>query len=166
MAPSPGHERTFGYTEPLRRFVQRDDTGPQANEIPNTMPSWMPGDDYLTNFRRATLTSRSMKATPACPGRLRSPPSRTRRASIPRIIPTSTRWRSSAMWRPYSKQYNLFRQKVGEESRRQHRTRDRVREDPRPGKADPRVRHPHGPAALYRANDEIEGTIASVSPPA
>ena len=41
----------FGYTEPFRRFVQREGFEPQANEIPNTMPSWMPGDDYLTNFR-------------------------------------------------------------------------------------------------------------------
>jgi len=40
----------FGYTEPFRRFVQRESFSPQANAIPNTMPSWMPGDDYLTNF--------------------------------------------------------------------------------------------------------------------
>lgn len=40
----------FGYTEPFRRFVQRESFSPQANEIPNTMPSWLPGDDYLTNF--------------------------------------------------------------------------------------------------------------------
>jgi hypothetical protein len=44
-------DEMFGYTEPLRRFIQRDGFEPQANEIPNTMPSWMPGDDYYTNFR-------------------------------------------------------------------------------------------------------------------
>ena len=33
------------------RFIQREGFEPQANEIPNTMPSWMPGDDYYTNFR-------------------------------------------------------------------------------------------------------------------
>jgi|SRR5947209_16119639 len=52
MAPSPGLNEAFGYTEPFRRLVQREDFSPQANEIPNTMPSWMPGDDYLTNFRK------------------------------------------------------------------------------------------------------------------
>src|SRR5580658_1125611 len=51
MAPSPGMNEMFGYSEPLRRFIQREGFEPQANEIPNTMPSWMPGDDYYTNFR-------------------------------------------------------------------------------------------------------------------
>ena len=41
----------FGYTEPLRRFIQRESFEPQANEIPNTAPSWLPGDDYYTNFK-------------------------------------------------------------------------------------------------------------------
>lgn len=51
IAPSPGFDEAFGYTEPLRRFIQREGFEPQANEIPNEMPSWMPGDDYYTNFR-------------------------------------------------------------------------------------------------------------------
>lgn len=25
---------------------------PQVNEIPNQMPSWMPGEDYMVNFRK------------------------------------------------------------------------------------------------------------------
>src|SRR5208337_2530158 len=40
----------FGYTEPFRRFVQNETFSPQANEIPNHAPSWLPGDDYYTNF--------------------------------------------------------------------------------------------------------------------
>ena len=44
-------EEMFSYTEPLRRFIQRERFEPQGNEIPNEMPSWMPGDDYYTNFR-------------------------------------------------------------------------------------------------------------------
>jgi len=51
IGPSPGFNESFGYTEPIRRFIQREGFEPQANEIPNTMPSWMPGDDYYTNFR-------------------------------------------------------------------------------------------------------------------
>jgi hypothetical protein len=51
IGPSPSLKEHFGYTEPFRRFVQRESFSPQANEIPNQMPSWLPGDDYLTNFR-------------------------------------------------------------------------------------------------------------------
>jgi hypothetical protein len=39
------------HSEPLRRFIQRESFEPQANEIANTMPSWLPGDDYMTNFK-------------------------------------------------------------------------------------------------------------------
>lgn len=48
---SPSLTEGFGYSEPLRRFIQRESFEPQANEIPNTMPSWLPGDDYMTNFK-------------------------------------------------------------------------------------------------------------------
>jgi len=48
--PSPGGSQMFGYTEPFRRFVQHETFSPQANEIPNTAASWLPGDDYYTNF--------------------------------------------------------------------------------------------------------------------
>jgi hypothetical protein len=51
LAPTPDFEETETYSEPLRRFVQRDLKTLQANEIPNNMPSWLPGEDYMTNFR-------------------------------------------------------------------------------------------------------------------
>jgi hypothetical protein len=51
LGPSPSLKEHFGYSEPLRRFIQRASFEPQANEIPNTMPSWLPGDDYMTNFK-------------------------------------------------------------------------------------------------------------------
>ena len=51
IGPSMSGTEHFGYTEPLRRFVQREGFEPQANEIPNTAPSWLPGDDYYTNFK-------------------------------------------------------------------------------------------------------------------
>ena len=50
IGPSPGFSEMFGYTEPFRRFVQHETFTPQANEIPNTAASWLPGDDYYTNF--------------------------------------------------------------------------------------------------------------------
>ena len=51
IGPAPGMNEMFGYSEPLRRFIQREGFEPQANEIQNTMPSWMPGEDYYTNFK-------------------------------------------------------------------------------------------------------------------
>ena len=51
LAPAPSMKEHFGYSEPLRRFIQRESFEPQANEIPNNMPSWLPGDDYMTNFK-------------------------------------------------------------------------------------------------------------------
>ena len=50
VGPSVSGTEPFGYTEPFRRFVQRESFSPQANEIPNTAASWLPGDDYYTNF--------------------------------------------------------------------------------------------------------------------
>jgi len=49
--PSPTLREAFGYSEPLRRFIQRESFEPQANEIPSTMPSWLPGNDYMTDFK-------------------------------------------------------------------------------------------------------------------
>jgi hypothetical protein len=51
LGPNAKLNEMFGHTEPLRRFIQREGFEPQANEIANTMPSWLPGDDYMTNFK-------------------------------------------------------------------------------------------------------------------
>ena len=42
----------FGYSEPLRRFIQHEGFTPQVNEIRNQMPSWIPGEDHLINFQK------------------------------------------------------------------------------------------------------------------
>lgn len=57
IAPSPSMREHFGYTEPFRRFVQREDFSPQANEIPNNMPSWLP--DQVSPSCRTQNTSRA-----------------------------------------------------------------------------------------------------------
>ena len=61
-APSPGMEEMFGYTEPIRRFIQREGFEPQANEIPNTWsppppppPSVLPHTKYSAHARRQPL---------------------------------------------------------------------------------------------------------------
>ena len=53
MFVSPETENGLvGYSEPIRRFIQHEGFSPQINEIANQMPSWMPGEDHLINFRK------------------------------------------------------------------------------------------------------------------
>src|SRR5215472_10762306 len=47
LGPSPSMKEHFGYSEPLRRFIQRESFEPQANEIPNSMPSWLRGRGWI-----------------------------------------------------------------------------------------------------------------------
>src|SRR4051812_41601819 len=49
--PAPGMEEFFGYTEPFRRLVQPEPGIAQANQIPNNMPDWLPGEDYFVDFK-------------------------------------------------------------------------------------------------------------------
>ena len=100
IGPSPSLKEHFGYTEPFRRFVQNETFSPQANEIPNTAASWLPGDDYYTNFHEGIPSSRSPKAMPACPAPAMRRSIRNSKEVTPKIIPTSTRWPSWPTWLP------------------------------------------------------------------
>ncbi len=51
LGPNPDLSNTLGYSEPLRRFIQPEPNRIRVNEIPNTMPSWLPGEDYFMNFK-------------------------------------------------------------------------------------------------------------------
>lgn len=51
LGPNPDLSNSLGYSEPLRRFIQPEPKRIEVNEIPNTMPSWLPGEDYFLNFR-------------------------------------------------------------------------------------------------------------------
>lgn len=51
IGPNPDLSNTLGYSEPLRRFIQPEPKRIEVNEIPNTMPSWLPGEDYFLNFK-------------------------------------------------------------------------------------------------------------------
>jgi hypothetical protein len=50
-APDPELGRPLGYSEALRRFIQPEPKRIEVNQIPNTMPSWLPDKDYFLNFR-------------------------------------------------------------------------------------------------------------------
>ena len=51
LGPNPELSNTLGYSEPLRRFIQPEPKRVEVNDIPNTMPAWLPGEDYFLNFR-------------------------------------------------------------------------------------------------------------------
>jgi len=68
MGPELSFEKLYGYTEPIRRLIQREEPTPQVNEIPNTMPSWLPGDDYLINFRKGGPFSKIDQGYARLPG--------------------------------------------------------------------------------------------------
>jgi hypothetical protein len=82
IGPSPGFTEHFGYTEPFRRFVQREDFSPQANEIPNTAASWLPGDDYYTWSLRPAGHKNSSRARAG-----ESPPARCREQPHQPLVP-------------------------------------------------------------------------------
>ena len=60
-----------GYSEPFRRFVQHEGFTPQVNEIENTMPSWIPGEDHLIDFQTRCLCSADIKIPAHAQGPIR-----------------------------------------------------------------------------------------------
>jgi hypothetical protein len=68
VGPSMSGTQHFGYTEPFRRFVQNETFSPQANEIPNDAPSWLPGDDYYTNFHKGDQFNKVSEGYARLPG--------------------------------------------------------------------------------------------------
>src|SRR3954469_5611994 len=99
MGPNPSMNEAFGYSEPLRRFIQRESFEPQANEIPNTMPSWLPGDDYMTNFKVGDPYVRIDDGYARLPGAGYEALIRNWKEWIRKNIPTSTSCASCRMWR-------------------------------------------------------------------
>lgn len=51
FGPDLEFTRTLGYSESIRRFIQPEPKRIEVNQISNTMPSWLPGENYFTNFK-------------------------------------------------------------------------------------------------------------------
>jgi hypothetical protein len=116
IGPSVTLKGHFGYTEPLRRFIQREEFEPQANEIPNTMPSWMPGDDYLTNFRVGDPYTKIDQGFARMPGAGYAAIHPELEGVNPEDYPDIHKMAILADVAPYSREYNIFRQAVDEQS--------------------------------------------------
>jgi hypothetical protein len=115
IGPSPALDEYFGYTEPLRRFIQRENFTPQANEIPNTMPSWLPGDDYYTNFHVGDPFIKVDEGYARLPGAGYEALHPELKGVSPEDYPDIHKLRILSDVAPYSRQYNTFRQKVASE---------------------------------------------------
>jgi hypothetical protein len=117
IGPSPTMKEGFGYSEPLRRFIQRESFEPQANEIRNTMPSWLPGDDYMTNFKVGDPFVQIDDGYARLPGAGYEALHPELKGLDPEDYPDIHKLRILADVAPYSREYNTFRQKVAGEAR-------------------------------------------------
>jgi hypothetical protein len=96
--------------------AQREDFTPQANEIPNTMPSWMPGDDYLTNFRVGDPYTKIDQGFARLPGAGYEAIHPELKGVDPEDYPDIYKMSILADVVPYSREYNIFRQAVGKQT--------------------------------------------------
>ncbi len=116
IAPSPSMREHFGYTEPFRRFVQRENFSPQANPLRNEMPSWLPRADYLTNFHIGDPYTKVDEGYARLPGAGYEALHPELKGLIPDEYPDINKLAILADVAPYSREYNIFRQKVGNDS--------------------------------------------------
>jgi len=116
IAPSPSMREHFGYTEPFRRFVQRENFSPQANPLQNEMPNWLPGADYLTNFHIGDPFTKVDEGYARLPGAGYEALHPELKGLNPEDYPDINKLAILADVAPYSREYNIFRQKVGNDS--------------------------------------------------
>jgi hypothetical protein len=144
IAPSPSMKEHFGYTEPFRRFVQREDFSPQANPLRNQMPGWLPGADYLTNFHIGDPFTKVDEGYARLPGAGYEALHPELKGLNPEDYPDINKLAILGDVAPLLSRVQHLPFEGGRRLRRQHRAAHRVREDPRPCAADPGVRHPDG----------------------
>jgi hypothetical protein len=151
IAPSPSMKEHFGYTEPFRRFVQREDFSPQANPLRNQMPGWLPGADYLTNFHIGDPFTKVDEGYARLPGAGYEALHPELKGLNPEDYPDINKLAILGDVAPLLSRVQHLPFEGGRRLRRQHRAAHRVREDPRPRPADQGVRHPDGRSSLHRA---------------
>jgi hypothetical protein len=106
----------FGYTEPFRRFVQHETFTPQANEIPNTAASWLPGDDYYVNFHEGDPFIKVDEGYARLPGEGYAALHPELKDVNPEDYPDIHKLAILADVAPYSREYNTYRQKIGRQA--------------------------------------------------
>ncbi len=116
VGPFPSLKEPLGYTEPFRRFVQHETFSPQANEIPNTAASWLPGDDYYTNFHEGDPFIKVDEGYARLPGEGYAALHPELKDVDPEDYPDIHKMAILADVAPYSREYNTYRQRVGRQA--------------------------------------------------
>jgi len=152
----------MGYTEPLRRFIQHEGFTPQVNPIPNQMPSWMPGSDYLTDFHTGDPYIKVDQGFARLPGAGYEAIHPELEDVDPEDYPDITKLRILADVAPYSREYQRFAARV----------RSQARNDPdleaEYGRISEQVRQTKGSTLQVAQKhfnapvDTVEGTVKSV----
>jgi len=117
VGPSVSGTEPFGYTEPFRRFVQRESFSPQANEIPNTAPSWLPGDDCYTNFHVGDPYIKVDQGFARLPGAGYEALHPELKDVNPEDYPDIHKMAILADVAPYSREYHNIRQRVAQQAK-------------------------------------------------
>ena len=118
MFVSPDVENGLvGYSEPLRRFIQHEGFSPQVNEIANTMPSWIPGEDHLINFKKGDPYTKIDEGYARLPGAGYAALHPELEDINPEDYPDITKLSILGDVAPYSREYNRIRAIVDKQSR-------------------------------------------------
>jgi len=113
IGPSPSRAMEhFGYSEPFRRFVQRETPGPQANDIPNRMPGWLPGDDYFVDFHRGDPYAKVSTGWARLPGAGYEALHPELKGTAPDKYPDIYKLQILSDVAPYSREYNVVSRRV------------------------------------------------------
>ena len=117
MFVSPETENGLvGYSEPLRRFIQHEGFTPQVNEIANTMPSWIPGEDHLINFQKGDPYVKIDEGYARLPGAGYEALHPELEGVNPEDYPDITKLSILGDVAPYSQEYNRIRAIVEKQS--------------------------------------------------
>lgn len=116
LGVAPGHAglEQFEFSEPLRRFIQRDPKRLEANELKNNMPSWLP-TDYMVDLHKGDPMTKIAAGYMRLPG----PGYETLHPHLKGVnyedYPDLDKFRILADVAPYSKDFFNWKKKVGAE---------------------------------------------------
>ena len=117
LAPNPELSNTLGYSEPLRRFIQPEPKRTEVNDIPNTMPAWLPGEDYFLNFRTGDPFAKIPEGFARLPGAGYEALHPEVAGLAPEEYPALTKMEILADVAPYSVEYRRMEAHVRAQSR-------------------------------------------------
>jgi hypothetical protein len=116
IAPSPSMREHFGYTEPSVASYSERTSLPRPTPCATRCPPGLPGADYLTNFHIGDPYTKIDEGYARLPGAGYEALHPELKGVDPRDYPDINKLAILADVAPYSREYNIFRQKVGNDS--------------------------------------------------